>query len=610
MCMIINRLNVECITPVRGEHQLMRKSLALMMLLALMLTTGAGAQSIESGPAPSPALTAAPEGAFAALPAVVSNPYGPSLNLCNFADDYDVPMATYFNGVPLTILAVEPTYGDYPVQFGDEGKLWAKVQIGKTDSFPGIEGMMPLAGLLIGKAGDASALPAGSLQDKAALFENNGLDDKSLGEFPAGTRFETLGILDGWAQVRIGEQTGFISLEIAQFDEASLGKVTAALPLDFDQIQPGYQERYDAYMDKLMKLYAEHGDSNHWPLEVSAQASELAQSYGYVFGEVVNVLPGDKDLKPDRVIELAKQHAFDQYAYDPSGWASVSLAFYHLPGLDQEKTWKASLWSGDGTRDVKIWMDTQGKLVHSLSHENMFAAEDETSGVSPAMEETLEYYLWGRIAQPESTEMNQETARQKAWEVFVGQTGDKDEAEYQVESTFHSNDAGDRRWWLVTFLEDYGQEVVTAYHVALVMPEGVPAYHSDLKVYQEDLAWAQRMQEFNRLEENKGPFYTWTLEDKATWESEYFGLPAKDEIAMDKAIRIADQELKTAFQLTDADLERFVKGLYFVISPIRQWQIVYLWDGPPSDLGDPGYTVIINADDGAVTDLFGNDYGE
>lgn len=584
----------------------MRKLLAMIMLTILLVTTVGFAEVAQH----SPALTAAPEGSFAQLPALVSNPIGFSVNLTNLPDDYDVPMGTYFNGVTLTILAVEPTFGDYPVQFEDQAKLWARVLIGKTDSFDGIQGMMPLAGLRLTSNQDESSLPTGKLQDKAVLFSNNGLDDATMGEFPAGTAFEVLGLLKDWLHVRIGEQTGFINQDLAKIDEASLSAVMSAMPLDFDQIQPGFQARYDEYMTKLMKLYEDHGDSNHWPLEVSAQASQLAASYGYVFSEVVNLMPGDKDLSQDQVMDLAKQYAHEAYGYDPTAWNSISLAFYHQPGNEEEPTWKASLWSGDGTRDVKIWMNRQGELIHSLSYEDMFTVNegDVFDDYAQPMEDTLEYYLWGRTAEPKADEIQLETAQEMAWAVFKEQTGETNTALFQAETTFRTNDEGDRRWWLVLFTRAYDETISTYYYVALVMPEGNPVFHSDLTIYQEDTYWAERMMELFRLEEERGLMHTWTLEQKAAWEPEYFGLPEAEEVTLEQAEKIADDEVLKAYDLKPEDLKDFEKGTFFVTSPQRQWQVVFLYEGEQTDEGIPGYTVITNAKDGTVEHIFGDEH--
>lgn len=79
----------------------------------------------------------------------------------------------------------------------------------------------------------------------------------------------------------------------------SFGPDTAALvescqPQLYDEIQPGWMDRYNEYHDQLAILYNRYGDSNTWPLEIRAQASQLAMDFGFEWLRgMVCILPGE-----------------------------------------------------------------------------------------------------------------------------------------------------------------------------------------------------------------------------------------------------------------------------------------------------------------------------
>jgi len=137
------------------------------------------------------------------------------------------------------------------------------------------------------------------------VYQDNGLTDTLLGEYPAGTQATLMGWLLDWAQVKVDGKSGFVRHDGIFMDEAIKERLSSALPLSFDQIQPGHQDLYAAYTSELMQLYALHGDSNEWPLSIKAQASELAAKYGYSFTPDINVMPEASDFSQEDALERA-----------------------------------------------------------------------------------------------------------------------------------------------------------------------------------------------------------------------------------------------------------------------------------------------------------------
>lgn len=580
----------------------MKKILVVLMaaLLLGVFALGAAAEA-PAGPALSPA----PEGSFTPVQAVVSGALHGASNLTNTADDYDVPQGTYFNGVPLTITAVEPTIGNYPAELKDEEQLWAQVVIGRTETFDGIEGLMPLVNLSLDLSLAPAALPEAALSADSVLYTDNGLSGRELGSFKQGTPVKLLGWLLGWAHVEIEGQTGFVRTEQLALDGPAAETVKQALPVDFDEIQPGYQQRYADYMQTLMALYDKYGDSNHWPLEVNAQASRLAQEAGFTFTDVIHVMPGEDDLSEQQVIDAALKAAETLYGLGPDSWTSTSLAFFHDPLKPEEQMWKASLWGREGVTDVKIWMDRQGEPVSSMIAEMPNESEWEPSAPNT---DSLDYYYWGLETQPQADEMDAQAAMDLAWTVFTGELGEGDRAAYILDAHFYTNDDSSLRWWLVSIQKDLGHEVLVQYHVAMVMPDGKPAYFTAKEDYLQEISWAENLAEFYRLEAEKGPFHTWTLEEKAAWEPEYFGLPEPGDLSQEQALQIALERVKTDYKLSDEDLKQFDTAYFFVVDPQRAWQVSFLHKNPSPEIGAPGYTFILDARTGEVQDVFTNEF--
>jgi len=577
----------------------MQKHRLVILMMTLLLAMAALPATAQT-----PALSPAPEGSFSPIQAVVASALNGASNLTNTPDDYDVPQGFYFNGTPLTIIAVEPTRGNYPVELSAPEQLWARVRIGQQGDYAGIEGMMPLENLSLTQKDSPATQITARLKAVSPLYLDNGLSQIVLAEYPAGTDLQVMGWLLGWAHVAVEGQTGFVRPEALALEGDAAQALQQALPVDFDQIQPGYQERYGQYMDALMALYDKHGDSNHWPLAVNAQASQLAREAGYLFTDVEDVLPGQDDLSEEQAIQAGQAVAQSLYGLEADSWASASLAFFHEPGLPQEPQWKISLWGREGVPDVKVWLNKQGETIDTMiAHAP--AGTDEGALAQPR--ETLDYYFWGLETQPREEEMDAETARELAWSIFEEDTGELDRAAFSQDAYFFTNDEGDLRWWLVSILKDLRHEVTVHYHVAMLMPDGQPVYHTSAEDYAQDLVWAENLAEFYRLEEQKGPFHSWSLEEKAAWEPEYFGLPQAGDLSQEQALAIARSKVKADYQLSDSDLEQFEPAFYFISTPQRVWQVTFIQKNPIQHNEAPGYTCIIDAVTGEVQDVFANE---
>ena len=188
---------------------------------------------------------------------------------------------------------------------------------------------------------------------------------------------------------------------------------------------------------------------------------------------------------------------------------------------------------------------------------------------------TLDYSLWGIQTNPNEEGLNEQTAINRAWELFKESVDEIERTSYAFESAFYPNDDGSLRWWLVRVVEQFSANVSVYYHIALIMPEGQTAYQTNPEIYLEDQQWAKDMAEFDLKEKAFGPFHTWPLEEKVSWDPEFFGLPEEKELSLEEAWQVALNELKTTLNLSDETVKQFDVSYYFVIYQQRAWQIVF-----------------------------------
>ena len=540
--------------------------------------------------------------------AVVDSPINGAANLCNLPDDYFTPQAVYFNGTPLSVVEIVPTHGDYPVELlKDKDERWAKVVIGKTETYPGIEGFIPLAALNFNQTDVKSLLQASLESDNGStpMYLDNGLSDQLVGEFPNGSPVQVLGWLMDWAHVKHDDKTGFVRQETLILEEGSAEILYDALPHYLDEIQPGHQARYEAYREELMKLYTQHGDSNEWPLEIKAKASELAARHGYRFTTDINVMPEATDLSGEDVLAKAKAAAKERYGLPEDVWVREALSFSYPEGDPDAKGWKVNLWAKAGMADVVVWLNRSGEITESMindfSREESGESETTYQASSP-----VEEYLYGKEAQPGSGDIALQQAEDLAWQQFEMQnTGFKRE-EVRFESRFMQNDEGDKKWWLVRIFPPFPGEWDLSFDIALLAPDGSIVHTTIPEIFAETLDWGKRQVAFEQLIRERGPYNTWTLEQKAEWDPDFYGFPSQDEIPLDRAIAIARARLIKDFQLTEAELDKLQEGIFFEISEGRSWRISYMSaEGDGETEHWAFYSISIDPKTGKVTNVLG-----
>ena len=146
--------------------------------------------------------------------------------------------------------------------------------------------------------------------------------------------------------------------------------------------------------------------------------------------------------------------------------------------------------------------------------------------------------------------------------------------------------------------------------MALILPDGAQRVASDTGMYLDEQAWAAEYLTFLELEKERGPLYTWSLDQKAEWDPEYFGLPQEGDISRETAEKTAKEKVMSEFGMTQADLDELETAVFFEIYGERVWTVLLFPKAQGlADEGGTSYSVRIDAATGDVLDVAGPGIG-
>lgn len=127
-------------------------------------------------------------------------------------------------------------------------------------------------------------------------------------------------------------------------------------------------DRYNEYHDQLAILYNRYGDSNTWPLEIRAQASQLAMDFGFEWLRgMVCILPGEGDFTQEEAVACAAGLAKEAFGVDVGTATNTKVSFYYTTDNPEQRLWQVRFWMGEGQRDCSITMDAAGTLDGKLA---------------------------------------------------------------------------------------------------------------------------------------------------------------------------------------------------------------------------------------------------
>lgn len=568
---------------------------ALLAAAALLLSpAGAAAASGQQGP---PHI----ESAAASAAGFLTHPTG-AAHLTGIPTDYEYAQLVYFSGVP----AVMDEEIVKHTQLGAE--RWAHVRIPAADGETALSGYTPMENFV--RQSDApafepfpkGALHGGKLTGMAALYVDNGLTNAVLNTFPDGTQLSVLGFTKTHYHVDIEGQKGFVPRESVRFEGRDLERVRAAEPEYYDSITPGREADYEAMDRRLQELTDKYGDINEWSIPMRAKWSQEQIEAGTLDASPdiwVHLMPGEGDLTEDEARALADKALADQ-GVDPASFPKVFSYYYVENGRRGQPHWQFTYRAAAGHPDHVVRLDKQGAVEETRAIESLGG---------PYIYE-LDSLLNGRVVMPAADEITNTQAADKAWETFAAAIPcHKARDAYDMTAALREQDRA--RYWMVTIQEkpsEPGENIWYAYHVALRAANGVPLYATDGDSYLESVKSYGLLRKQEAMEKEKGPLFTWSLEDKAALYPDLYALPREGHLTQQQAWDIAVEALKAQKGWTD-DLLKEWKPYFFLARPESElplrWDIQVYTEKAITEGDLDGYFVCVDAVTGEVLWVYG-----
>ena len=358
------------------------------------------------------------------------------------ANDLAIPIASYFNGVPVTI--VEKRASSAPLEWGykDGEENWANVLVGGDGTADGISGWIPLFYLSEAPAKlPVAKLTTGSPTGYVNVYTLNDTDSTLINTFGAGTQVTLLGCVQKWYQIELNGVYGFVQRENLSIDGATQKRFDTFLPTRFfDMDRTQYQQTLTfgrLYEEKA----AEYGGKpvEYWSLEDKAWYGQMEETYLGSHDHYYQ-LPQEGDLQKDAAVDIAwnvfladchpQNTIRDDYDFN--------LGFFTIPDLEGDlKKWQVEISLKGATASFQVVMSSpEGAILEKGGAESYMMeaqGEMERAAYNRALEEWEKergkpYYSWplsdkaefsrkysdGRTILPDGKAISQEKAEELA----------------------------------------------------------------------------------------------------------------------------------------------------------------------------------------------------
>lgn len=546
--------------------------------------------------------------------AYVNNALAASANITNMTTDYDWPMGTCFNGTEVTVTDLHYCANNIPMLTDAAMVYWAHVQVGSADR-GGAEGWIPLMALTFADEliGNVATLPQGTISTAALtghvnLYAGCDLQSSVLTSVRSGEPVTLIGRYDEFWHVRLANgEYGYLTLESVTLDAATQALEESVLPKAYDRIQPGQTVSFEEYSEILAGFYDKYGDSNEWTLEQAAQVSQFRQSYPFDRDLAVCILPGEGDMPEKEAYAFAKAYVEDKYGAKDDTVRSFFESLYYLPEAPDTHLWRFRFNRRPGYKDCGVVFDQKGNIVNDF--ENDFV-NPEPDPIDPETLESIFYYTeHGRLQGAEEDE----TVLDLAWETFVSaypEAGKREEYEIIGERFISDELEEELSWTLVTIHPVYHEDpefVYLDYHVAVV---GERIFSDDPEEYKERYESERQYRHLLEMESKLGPFYTWTVEEKAQYAEECgidgYILPPSKAISQEEALAAACRAMIERVPMNEAELEGYHPffGYCMDYEGNYRWRIEFYDDAAIKGEYLDGYIVWIVPETGAVSEFW------
>lgn len=525
-----------------------------------------------------------------------------TVNLCMIPTDYDYPQSVYFNGTQVEVMEVI----DKESQYGTD--TWAKVAVRVNDSETVISGYTPA--IYLRAREDLKEIPPQPLADLAGegdvtIWRDNGLTEKTLGTLPGGTRVRVLGFTKTHYHVLAEGRHGFVLKEQLLGTKGNKRWLRSAEPNHYTNVGPGYEDRYRAMTEEYQALTDKRGDINSWTLAQRAAWTQREIDEGFLDDDPmtwINLMPAAGDVQEAEARAIADKALADRDVPLDS-FGQVFTFYYATVAQPDAPTWQFSYQGLTGQHTYIVFLDKAGSVTEVRKAD----ITPEGSGYY----DKISWYMYESApAQPREGDIAREQAIDSAWQAFEAAyapaNGNRDS--YKAAATLRSLDS--TRFWVVLLydakkddsamdIDTYTDLVYPGFYVAVGAAGGEALAHTDIDWYKEAVEDDERLDRLQALEKERGPFFTWTLEQKAELYPEYNTLPGEGHLTREEALAIAVKNMAEQHGIEDIAAAGLTPYFFFLPDPPR-WQIHMLTEAALTDSNLSGYYIELDATTGEI----------
>ncbi|HPF88190.1 MAG TPA: M56 family metallopeptidase [Candidatus Limiplasma sp.] len=261
-------------------------------------------------------------------------------------NDWEVPLAAYFNGTQVTITQTRESSAldEWNSVEGEDN--WANVLVGGDGTATGISGWIPLT-YLSETAADTlptAVLTTDSVTGFVNVYTGNDTQSELVNAWQEGTEVTLLGRVQQWYQISVDGEYGFVPRENLSIDDAVQARFDTFLPYRFDTMtRDEYQSMltFDALYTQKAAQYDGKGVED-WSLEDKAWYGQMEDTYVGQHDHYYQ-LPQEDDLQQDEAVAIA----WDALLAQNSGLEGANqddydfnLSFYSIPVMEEDqKRW-------------------------------------------------------------------------------------------------------------------------------------------------------------------------------------------------------------------------------------------------------------------------------
>ena len=575
------------------------KRYGALLLAAVLLMSSLGVLAASDN-APS-----SPTAERQATKGYLTSPHG-MIHVTGIPTDYDYPQMVYFSGVP--VLMDELIHKE--TQFGFEDWIHISVPAGADETV--MAGYTLLSNFVSAAEAPDSFYPfptvtlnGDSITGTASLYLNNGLTNDVLGSYPNGTELTVLGFTRTHYQVLLDGHQGFVPRENVRMEGEGKSRITGAEPAHYDSHTPGREADYEAMNRRFQELTDTYGDINLWSIPMRARWSQEqieADTLSDSPDIWVHLMPGQDDLTEEAARALADKALTGKDA-DPAAFLDVRSYYYVRNGERDKRLWQFSYRGGPDELGWVVQLNQAGEVVELRSFEDPG---------SPYPYDIISLSS-GQVVQPQDGELTNTQAADIAWQRFAESYAEHN-ARDQYDITAALRTLYNMRYWVISIKDKptgkHLEEYWYTFDVVLRASTGAIMYATSGEEYRSQMQEFDRIDQQIELEKERGPLFTWSLEDKAALYPGSYAVPQEGQMTQEQAWEIGVKALKEQKGWTDDLLTEWTPYYFFVLPdeglglPLR-WDIQIYNNEKLAQNDLVGYYVCVDATNGDILWVYG-----